>query len=305
MASVVATRVGVSARFAAGLPLVIFPAAVVLLKPEMPPWLFMWMLAFAIYAGLKWLSVASSPTGFSHSWARSFVYLLFWPGMDAKTFLDSSAMVKSPSLAESMWALAKTICGGVLVVAAVSLVDRYPTVAGWLGMAGLVVSLHFGLFHLLSIFWRRAGIAATPIMDAPILAASLSDFWGKRWNLAFRDLAHAHVFRPGARRWGTVGATMAVFLVSGIVHDAVISIPAGGGWGLPTLYFAIQGLGVLWERSRLGRRFGTGQIGTRRDVVGRVFAGLVIVGPVFLLFHQSFVDRVIVPMLVVFGSIGS
>ncbi|MEK6248981.1 MAG: membrane bound O-acyl transferase family-domain-containing protein, partial [Planctomycetales bacterium] len=130
--------------------------------------------------------------------------------------------------------------------------------------------------------------------DSPIQAASLSDFWGKRWNLAFRDLAYRHVFRPVTRRLGVAGATMAVFLVSGVVHDAVISIPAAAGFGLPTLYFVIQGAGVLFERSRFGKR-----IGISKGKTGRVFCAAIILGPVLLLFHRPFVERVIVPMLTV------
>ena len=93
---------------------------------------------------------------------------------------------------------------------------------------------------------------------------------------------------------------MVVFVVSGLVHDAVISIPAGGGWGLPTLYFVIQGVGVLFERSRLGKR-----LGTRRGVIGWLFCATVTLGPVFLLFHRHFLERVVVPMLTAIGSLWS
>ena len=146
--------------------------------------------------------------------------------------------------------------------------------------------------------WRRAGIDAPAIIDAPVLASSLSDFCGRRWNFAFRDLAHTFVFKPFVGRLGVAGATIGVFLASGIVHDAVISVPAGAGFGLPTLYFLIQGLGVLFERSQLGRR-----IGTRKGLTGRLFCIAVVLGPVFLLFHQPFVERVMVPMLAALGNI--
>ena len=91
---------------------------------------------------------------------------------------------------------------------------------------------------------------------------------------------------------------MAVFVVSGVVHDVAISVPTGGGYGLPTLYFVIQGVGVLFERSHLGKR-----IGTRKGVIGRLFSAVVILGPVCLLFHAPFIERVVVPMLTAIGSV--
>ena len=279
-------------RLAAWLPLVILPFAVMLFASGWPSWVFMWTLAFSIYAGLKWLSFADCIAASASTAASSLGYLLLWPGLDAKSFFASSQAVERPSSPEWILAAAKAAFGVGMVVVAVLLVDHQRMIAGWMGMAGFVFTLHFGLFHVLSVVWRRAGIDAPPIMDAPILASSLSDFWGKRWNLAFRDLAHTCVFRPFVGRLGIAGATMTVFVVSGVVHDAVISIPAGGGFGLPTLYFVIQGVGVLFERSRLGKR-----VGAKKGVIGRLFCAAITLGPIFLLFHQPFVERVVVPML--------
>jgi hypothetical protein len=44
----------------------------------------------------------------------------------------------------------------------------------------------------------------------------------------------------------------------GIVHDAVISLPAGGGYGGPSVFFILQALGMLAERSRFGKSIGPG-----------------------------------------------
>src|SRR5439155_16944520 len=133
-----------------------------------------------------------------------------------------------------------------------------PLVAGWLGMVGLIFLLHFGAFQLLSLGWRTAGVDAAPVMRNPLRSHSLAEFWGRRWNTAFHDLAARFTFRPLLPRVGIAGATLVVFFVSGLIHELVISIPAHGGYGLPTGYFMVQGLGVAGERKQVGRRIGLG-----------------------------------------------
>src|SRR5947207_426290 len=71
------------------LPLVALPASALGLRNSLPPWGFMWLLVFSIYAALKWLTWWRARTGISHSGWRSAAYLFVWPGMDAETFLDS------------------------------------------------------------------------------------------------------------------------------------------------------------------------------------------------------------------------
>ena len=46
------------------------------------------------------------------------------------------------------------------------------------------------------------------------------------------------------------------FTFSGLVHDLVLSIPAGGGYGWPTLFFVLQAVAMLIEHSRFGRSHG-------------------------------------------------
>jgi alginate O-acetyltransferase complex protein AlgI len=82
------------------------------------------------------------------------------------------------------------------------------------------------------------------------------------------------------------------FLVSGLVHELVISVPAGGGFGGPTLFFAAQGVAMSIERSMIGRAIGLG-----RGWRGWVFAAAVVVAPACILFHAPFVRKVIGPML--------
>jgi D-alanyl-lipoteichoic acid acyltransferase DltB (MBOAT superfamily) len=176
---------------------------------------------------------------------------------------------------------------------------EFPYAIGWIGMIGMVLVLHFGVFHLLSCWWRYMGVGARPLMDRPLRSKSLSEFWGRRWNTAFRDLTHRFLFRPSTSWFGPHLGMFAGFLFSGAIHDLVISIPAQGGYGGPTLFFAIQGAGIAMERSRVGRRIGLGAGRT-----GRLFTMLVLVLPVGYLFHRPFVERVIVPFMRSIGALG-
>jgi hypothetical protein len=209
-----------------------------------------------------------------------------------------SAFGFRPSDLNWLSAIAKMITGATLFwLAATDALHASPLATGWLALVGIVMFLHFGLFDLLALGWRSNGVNAQPVMCAPLFARSLADFWSRRWNTAFNTLAHDLAFRPLARRWGAAAATMGVFLISGLVHEAVISLPARGGFGLPTAYFVLQGLGVLAERSDWGHRTGLGR-GFRGWLFTVVFTG----APAFWLFHPVFINNIILPMLRAIGA---
>ncbi len=265
----------------------------------MPRWVFMWTMAAALYAGCKWLTYwqARPAAGHASGW-RTAGYLLAWPGMDAAAFLNSATAVARPSATEWTLAILKTLLGIVLTwVVARAAVPVSPLLAGWVGMVGAILMLHFGAFHLLSAAWRSAGVDAMPIMRNPMRSCSLSEFWGRRWNTAFHELASRFTFRPLRPLVGPAWAALLVFVASGVIHELVISLPARGGYGLPTGYFVLQGLGVASERSSVGRRLGLG-----RGWRGWLFTVLATAGPAFWLFPPPFVRHVILPMLAVIGA---
>ncbi len=280
-------------------PLFVGTAMVAAFGARLPGWAWMWSIAFAIYAGFKWLTWwRVADVRHSAPLWRSLLYLLGWPGMDAGAFLSAEARPPMPARREWISAAIKTTFGAMLLWALCPhLPDDQPLAVGWAGMVGLIFLLHFGAFHLLALSWRSIGIDAQNLFESPALATSLAGFWGGRWNRAFRQLAHDLMLRPLARRIGTGKATVAAFVASGLVHDLVISIPAGGGYGLPTAYFALQGLGLLVERSRIGAL-----LGLRRGWRGWLFMAALTAGPVFWLFHPPFVERVVVPFLDVIGA---
>ena len=273
------------------LALILFPLLALGAKPFLQPWAFMWLLAFAIFFGCKWLTLGNvmrRPVRVSPF--RATAYLFAWPGMDAARFLSpdlvpplrSSTMLKSTALA-----VLRIAIGGVLVFS-MARMAREPVLAGWIGMVGMILMLHFGIFAFLSIGWRTLRVDAQPIMDAPLRSTSVAEFWGRRWNGAFNDLALGLVFRPMARRVGPTAATLSAFGVSGLVHELVISLPAGGGYGLPTGYFLLQGLAILAQRSSTA---------LRGNLSGWLFTMIVVAAPAFWLFHPPFVQRVILPFM--------
>ena len=266
----------------------------------MPRWVFMWTMALALFGACKWLTYLRVRRRISkNDRPRMLGYLLAWPGMDASAFLAPADSVARPAAFEWVMAVVKIVFGAALTwVAARAALPEHPMLTGWVGMIGAIFVLHFGTFHLLSLMWRRAGIDAVPLMRNPMRSTSLGEFWGRRWNTAFHELASRFTFTPLRPSVGVMGATMTTFLASGLIHELVISVPAGGGYGLPTGYFMLQGLGVAGERSRLGRWLGLG-CGWR----GWVFTVIVTAGPAFWLFPPPFVNNVILPMMSVIGAV--
>jgi Membrane bound O-acyl transferase family len=274
------------------LPLVVLPLVILLFRNSLLPWVFMWVLAFSIYISLKWLTWWKARNRIPHSAWRSAAYLLLWPGMDADSFLGPKRVPRPPGMAWA-WAIVETALGAILFWGVARLLpEGTALLRGWVGMLGLILLLHFGTFQVVGLVWQTLGVDAVPIMSAPLSSKSLSEFWGKRWNLGFRQLSYDLIFRPLHRSFGAVGAGFLVFLVSGVIHDFVISVPARAGYGLPTAYFAFQGVGVALERSGLGQ-----QLGLRNGAGGWLFMAFWTAGPAFWLFHPAFVLRVIIPFM--------
>jgi len=274
------------------LPVTVLPLSTLAVRAFLPSWGFMWALAFSLYAALKfltWWRARRMP----HSRWRYIAYLLAWPGMEAEPFLDANQFVRPPTSSKWAGAIIETAFGAALLwMVARTIPERLALLRGWVGMLGLILLLHFGSFQLLSLFWQTAGVNARPIMSAPLRSRSLGEFWGKRWNLGFSHVAHDLIFRPLHRICGTDVTGFLVFVISGLIHDAVISFPAGAGYGLPTMYFMIQGAGVMFERSSLGKR-----LALRQGIRGWIFMAAFTSVPAFWLFHPCFVRRVILPFM--------
>jgi len=248
--------------------------------PCLPSFLQAWALAGMLFFGLKVLLMLKAGEG-------GLGFLLLWPGMDLMAFERRC----KPDGSETGWALRGAICIGIglgFIAADQQMGDRF--MGTWVAMVGLILALHCGLFALLAAAWRKAGRAVVPIMQAPLLAGSVTEFWGGRWNRAFSDAAAVLVLKPWGRKIGVRAATFLVFLLSGLAHELVISVPTGAGYGGPTTYFLLQGVAVLWERG----------CPLRPRWVWRLRAWVVLLGPLPLLFPQAFVMKVMLPLFDLF-----
>lgn len=265
---------------------------------EIAPWTRLFLISLALFVACKWLTYRRARRRLkSVTLPRLLSYWLLWPGMDAGAFLSPVQDRHRPPGRLWLAALAKTLLGAILVgilARHLSPENRFWRVSAVL--VGLGLCVPFGLLHLVALGWQAVGVNAKPIMDWPFVSTKLTEFWGRRWNLAFHDVAHHFVFQPLARRVGPSRAVAVAFLFSGLFHELTLSVPATGGFGGPTAYFLLQLVGVRVERSSVGARLGLGQ-GWR----GRLFCWAVTISPACAVFHRPLLDNVVLPWMAAVG----
>ncbi|KIK63220.1 hypothetical protein GYMLUDRAFT_197728, partial [Collybiopsis luxurians FD-317 M1] len=104
-----------------------------------------------------------------------------------------------------------------------------------------------------------------PVFDKPWYAASLTEFWAKRWHQLFRHFFIGIGGIPLSYAFGRVGGVLGAFLVSGVLHYVGL-LGLGNGSDVMGMigFFLLMGCGVLLEGSwkkLTGHRVG-GWIGT-------------------------------------------
>ena len=285
-----------SRRLIGMLPLMLFSLIAIALRPLLEPWLFMWLMAGSIFLGCKWLTLYRAKQRGAHpTVTRQFAYLFLSGGMDADRFFGPTGPTKSlGNAAPRIAAAIGKIALGALLLFGMARYAGAGLVAGWLGMIGMILMAHFGVFDLTATWWQTRGIPTKPIMNAPWRSAQLSEFWGRRWNRAFQQLVINNLFRPIAASLGSIRATLLTFFISGLLHELVISLPAGAGYGLPTAYFLLQGWGLIAQRTPIGGRLW---------FANRFFTQFLLIAPAIGLFHPPFIRRVIIPFMQTIGAL--
>ena len=206
-----------------------------------------------------------------------------WPGLERRRFLFGTA-APPPG---SEWIRGGAFAGlgaGLFLLGGRLTGGGEPLTGGLCAAVGFVLALHFGAFHLLALALRTRGIDAVPLMDRPLSAATLAEFWGRRWNTAFARLTRDALFAPLARRFGPGLALWAGFAISGTVHEAALTLPVydrpGALYGGPFVYFLLQAAGATLERRlrKRGRLRGFRESYLRRGVARSAPAPAVIRG---------------------------
>jgi|GEM_PF-260433 len=160
-------------------------------------------------------------------------------------------------------------------------------------LPALSLLVHFGLFNVLTAFWRNLGVPCTSLFNTPLISTSLSEFWGRRWNLAFSEMTALAIFRPLRSYLGKGIATATAFLFSGLLHELAISVPVNSGYGLPMLYFTLHGFAMFVEQWLKAR----GNKLLQETWPGRLWTACWIFLPLPLLFHIRFLEGCVWPLI--------
>ncbi len=133
---------------------------------------------------------------------------------------------------------------------------------------------------LVQLCWSQVNRSVPAISQHPLMAKSVADFWGRRWNRLFGDWLRQVCFQPLARQ--PILALTVTFIVSGLIHELLVSLPLWlvyrvNCFGWMVGYFLLQMLGILAERQWL----------RQSPRLNRPFVWLVVLAPVPLILNQG------------------
>ncbi len=112
-----------------------------------------------------------------------------------------------------------------------------------------------GTARLLTAVSSGLGLDIGPLHDAPILARSVGELWGRRWNRSVHRWLDDNAFRPVAKRFGLGAGVMAAFVASAVLHLVPMWIAYNGRAAAQMgAFFFIHGVVVVLEsRLRVAR----------------------------------------------------
>ncbi len=225
-------------------------------------------------------------------------FAIGWMGMRAQPFEKLGDAPLPNAWPMIRFGISRVIAGLVLIFAAHQVVLlhlapnlNYITITALL-LVGFSLILHFGLLSISAGMWRLSGVNTYYLFKSPAKATSLTEFWSKRWNIAFSEMTSIAIFRPLINKTGAAAALMLAFGFSGLLHEIALSVPVNSGYGLPTLYFIIQGGLVLFEKALMSRKI----MFLKNTVIAHIWTLFWVIAPMPLLFHTQFIKQVVWPL---------
>jgi hypothetical protein len=191
---------------------------------------------------------------------RVWLALTFWPTLEIEE-VGIPIPATQPRLIVFLWRLAAGAAGVLLggALAAVGLRLGVPDRGVWLDSFCKTVEIYLlatGANHLLEATLVAAGYRGSDAFRYPILARSVLDFWS-RYNVWIHRWLKKHIFEPiGRRRRRPVTAILAVFAVSGLLHECLMILLAPDLLGWQFTFFGLHGLGAIGGGG-LGRMYQT------------------------------------------------
>ena len=156
----------------------------------------------------------------------------------------------------------------------------------------LAFFLFYSFTELMSILfgavYSKFRIILPTVHNNPFSAKNLSDFWGNRWNIWVSTWLSQIAFKPLKRNPKL--AVMTTFTLSGLWHEVIINIPhliltGEKVFGFVTLYFVIQGFGVLVSRLNFFRN---------RQVLSIIYLWIFVILPIPLIMNEAFMNIFVV-----------
>ncbi len=191
--------------------------------------------------------------------------LCFWLMVPPKASLPSSADEATKTRAEGRARLGRVLLKAPAIAVLTLIHLHWPQLHAnpWLEAFWALWITYFGVSAFVDLatgIAMQTGIPVAEGFDAPPLARSPRDFWGRRWNLMVHDMMFRHVFLPMGGLRKPLRSTFGVFFVSGVVHEHFVFATLGHpsrytGWMMA--FFVVHGIAVLvqlaWDRGP-GRR---------------------------------------------------
>jgi hypothetical protein len=252
------------------------------------------------FSAMKVIAVAES---YKHkpltlTFKQWFTFAGGWAGMRAEPFEKLGGAPVPGGCPIVKMGISRILAGFILIFIGHKLLllnlDKeltYILVSGCL-LIGLSLILHFGMLSISAGMWHFSGVNTYLLFRQPYKATSLTEFWSKRWNIAFSEMTSVAIFRPLKNKIGPATALMLAFMFSGLLHELALSVPVNAGYGLPMIYFIIQGCIVLFEKFLISRKIRFLQ----NRVIAAIWVFFWLALPMPLLFHPEFIKQIVWPL---------